>query len=113
MAGRIPDSFIHDLLARTDIVELIASRVEIKRAGKEFKGLSPFTTAKSPSFFVSPQKQMFFCFSSGQNGTAMSFLREYDRLSYVQAVDELAKRAGVEEIGRANVRTPVTNAHCV
>src|SRR3546814_6513351 len=81
MAGRIPDSFIHDLLARTDIVELIASRVEIKRAGKEFKGLSPFTTEKSPSFFVSPQKQMFFCFSSGKNGTAISFLMEYDRLS--------------------------------
>src|SRR3546814_6466109 len=96
MAGRIPDSFIHDLLARTDIVELIASRVEIKRAGKEFKGLSPFTTEKSPSFFVSPQKQMFFCFSSGKNGTAISFLMEYDRLSFVEAVEELAKRAGVE-----------------
>ncbi|NGY04780.1 DNA primase [Solimonas terrae] len=96
MAGRIPDSFIHDLLARTDIVELIGSRVEIKRAGKEFKGLSPFTSEKSPSFFVSPQKQMFFCFSSGKNGTAISFLMEYDRLSFVEAVEELARRAGVE-----------------
>ncbi|WP_028080950.1 DNA primase [Solimonas soli] len=94
--ARIPDSFIHDLLARTDIVELIGARVDLKRAGKEFKGLSPFTSEKSPSFFVSPQKQMFFDFSSGKNGTAISFLMEYDRLSFVEAVEELAKRAGVE-----------------
>ncbi|WP_020649998.1 DNA primase [Solimonas variicoloris] len=94
--ARIPDSFIHDLLARTDIVELIGSRVDLKRAGKEMKGLSPFTSEKSPSFFVSPQKQMFFDFSSGKNGTAISFLMEYDRLSFVEAVEELAKRAGLE-----------------
>ncbi|NKF21975.1 DNA primase [Solimonas marina] len=105
MAGRIPDSFIHDLLARTDIVELIGARVELKRAGKEFKGLSPFTSEKSPSFFVSPQKQMFFDFSSGKNGTAISFLMEYDRLSFVEAVEELAKRAGIE-VPREGGREP-------
>jgi len=70
--------------------------VELKRAGKEYKARSPFTTEKSPSFFVSPQKQMFFDFSSGKNGTAISFLMEYDRLSFVEAVEELAQRAGVE-----------------
>jgi len=96
MAGRIPDAFIQDLIARTDIVELIGSRVELKRAGKEFKARSPFTNEKSPSFFVSPQKQMFFCFSSGKNGTAINFLMEYDRLSFVEAVEELARRAGLE-----------------
>ncbi|HEY1075130.1 MAG TPA: CHC2 zinc finger domain-containing protein, partial [Fontimonas sp.] len=68
MAGRIPDSFIHDLLARTDIVELIGTRMELKRAGRELKGLSPFTNEKTPSFHVNPQKQMFFDFSSGKNG---------------------------------------------
>ncbi len=94
--SRIPDAFIHDLLARTDIVELIGSRVELKRAGKELKGLSPFTSEKSASFFVSPQKQMYFDFSGGKNGNAISFLMEYDRLSFVEAVEELAKRAGVE-----------------
>jgi DNA primase len=94
--SRIPDSFIQDLLARTDIVELIGSRVELKRAGKEYKGLSPFTHEKSASFFVSPAKQMFFDFSSGKNGTALSFLMEYDRLSFVEAVEEMAKLAGVE-----------------
>ncbi len=94
--SRIPDAFIHDLLARTDIVELIGSRVELKRAGKELKGLSPFTSEKSASFFVSPQKQMYFDFSGGKNGNAISFLMEYDRLSFVEAVEELAKRAGIE-----------------
>jgi len=96
MAGRIPDSFIQDLLARTDIVEVIGQRVELKRAGKEFKGLSPFSNEKSPSFFVSPAKQMFFDFSSGKNGTVISFLMDYDRLSFVEAVEELAQRAGVD-----------------
>ncbi|SEQ29289.1 DNA primase [Solimonas aquatica] len=96
MAGRIPDAFLHDLLARTDIVELIGARVELKRAGKEFKGRSPFTNEKTPSFFVSPQKQMFFDFSSGKSGTAITFLMEYDRLGFPEAVEELARRAGVE-----------------
>lgn len=94
--GRIPDSFIHDLLSRTDIVEVVGSRVELKRAGREYKGLSPFTNEKSPSFFVNPAKQMFFDFSSGKNGTAITFLMENDRLSFVEAVEELAKRAGVK-----------------
>jgi DNA primase len=96
VSGRIPEAFIHDLLARTDIVEIIGARLDLKRAGKEYKARSPFTNEKSPSFFVSPSKQMFFDFSSGKNGTAISFLMEYDRLSFVEAVEELAQRAGVE-----------------
>jgi len=96
MAGRIPDSFIQDLIARTDIVEVIGQRVELKRAGKEFKGRSPFTNEKTPSFYVSPAKQMFFDFSSGKNGTVISFLMEYDRLSFVEVVEDLAQRAGLE-----------------
>jgi len=94
--SRIPDSFIQDLLARTDIVEVIGQRVELKRAGKEFKGRSPFTNEKTPSFYVSPAKQMFFDFSSGKNGTVISFLMDYDRLSFVEAVEDLAQRAGLE-----------------
>lgn len=94
--GRIPQGFIHDLLARTDIVEVISSRMELKRAGREFKARSPFTNEKSPSFFVSPTKQFFHCFSSGKHGNAIGFLMEYDRLTFVEAVEELAKRAGLE-----------------
>ncbi len=94
--SRIPDSFIHDLLARTDIVELIGARVELKRAGRELRGLSPFTNEKTASFYVNPQKQMFFDFSSGKNGNAIGFLMEFERLSFIEAVEDLAQRAGVE-----------------
>jgi DNA primase len=95
-SGRIPNSFIQDLLSRVDIVEVVGSRIELKRAGREFKGLSPFTNEKSPSLFVNPAKQMFFDFSSGKNGTAITFLMENDRLSFVEAVEELARRVGIE-----------------
>lgn len=94
--GRIPEAFIQDLLARTDIVEVIGSRVELKRAGKEYRGLSPFTHEKSPSFFVNPSKQMFFDFSSGKNGNVIGFLMEFDRLTYVEAIEDLARNAGLE-----------------
>ena len=96
MAGRIPESFIHDLLARSDIVDIIGARIELKRAGREFKARSPFTNEKTPSFYVNPAKQMFFDFSSGKNGTVISFLMEYDRLTFVEAVEELARHAGVD-----------------
>lgn len=81
---------------RTDIAEVIGARVELKRAGRELKGLSPFTHEKTASFYVSPTKQMFFDFSSGKNGNAIGFLMEYDRLSFVEAVEVLAQQAGLE-----------------
>ena len=96
MAGRIPDAFIQDLLARTDIVQLVGERLDLKKAGREYRARSPFTNEKTPSFYVNPVKQMFFDFSSGKNGTAISFLMEYDRLSFVEAVEDLARRAGLE-----------------
>jgi DNA primase len=96
MAGRIPDSFIQDLLARTDIVQVIGERLQLKKAGKEYVALSPFTNEKTPSFTVSPQKQFYHCFSSGKHGTAITFLMEYDRLTFVEAIEELAKRAGLQ-----------------
>ena len=96
MTGRIPDAFIQELLSRVDIVEVIGSRVQLKPAGREFRALSPFTGEKTPSFYVSPAKQMFFDFSSGKNGTALSFLMEHDRLGFVEAVEELARSVGLE-----------------
>lgn len=107
MAGLIPQSFIQDLLTRTDIVQVIGERLQLKKAGKEYVALSPFTNEKSPSFTVSPQKQFYHCFSSGKHGTAITFLMEYDRLSFPEAVEELAKRAGLQvprEGGAAPVR---------
>ena len=94
--ARIPDAFIDDLLARSDIVELIGARVPLKRQGKEYSARCPFHDERSPSFTVSPTKQFYHCFGCGAHGTAISFLMNYDRLEFLDAVEELAKRAGIE-----------------
>ena len=93
--ARIPDAFIDDLLARTDIVEVINARVPLKRQGKEYSARCPFHDERSPSFTVSPTKQFYHCFGCGAHGTAISFLMQYDRLEFLDAVDELARQAGM------------------
>jgi DNA primase len=96
VAGRIPQSFIDELTARADIVELIGSRVELKKAGREYRACCPFHNEKTPSFWVSPQKQFYHCFGCGAHGTALGFLMEYDKLSFPEAIEELAGRLGLE-----------------
>jgi DNA primase len=95
MAGRIPQQFIDDLLARTDIVEVIDSRVPLKKAGREYTACCPFHSEKTPSFTVSPVKQFYHCFGCGAHGSAITFLMEYERLEFVDAIEELASRAGL------------------
>jgi len=94
--ARIPDAFIDDLLARSDIVELIGARVPLKRQGKEYSARCPFHDERSPSFTVSPTKQFYHCFGCGAHGTAIKFLMEYDRLEFLDAVEELARQTGME-----------------
>lgn len=94
--ARIPDAFIDELLARTDIVEVISTRVPLKRQGKEYSACCPFHDERSPSFTVSPTKQFYHCFGCGAHGTALSFLMNYDRLEFLDAVEELARRNGME-----------------
>ncbi|MGY1531465.1 DNA primase [Luteimonas sp. A649] len=94
--ARLSDAFIDDLLARTDIVEVIAARVPLKRQGREYSARCPFHDERSPSFTVSPNKQFYHCFGCGAHGTAISFLMNFDRLEFLDAVDELARRAGIE-----------------
>ncbi|WP_372741154.1 DNA primase [Neptunomonas sp.] len=96
MAGRIPQNFIDDLLARVNIVDLIDGRVKLKKSGKNYSGLCPFHQEKSPSFSVSPDKQFYYCFGCGAGGNAIGFLMEYDRLEFPQAVEEVAKLVGVD-----------------
>jgi DNA primase len=96
MAGRIPQSFIDELLARSDIVEIVGSRVQLKKAGREWKACCPFHNEKTPSFWVSPDKQFYHCFGCGAHGTALGFIMEYDHASFVEAVEDLAARAGLE-----------------
>jgi DNA primase len=96
MAGRIPQHFIDDLIARADIVEVISARMPLKKAGREFKGLCPFHGEKTPSFTVSPGKQFFHCFGCGAHGTALGFLMEYEHMEFVDAIEALAASLGIE-----------------
>jgi DNA primase len=96
MAGRIPQSFIDELLNRIDIVDVIDARVPLKKAGSNYKACCPFHTEKTPSFTVSQTKQFYHCFGCGAHGTAISFLMEYDHLDFVDAIEDLAQQAGLE-----------------
>jgi DNA primase len=96
MAGRIPAQFIDDLLARVDIVEVIEQRVPLKKAGRDWTARCPFHDERSPSFTVSPNKQFYHCFGCGAHGSAIKFLMDYDRLEFVDAVEDLAARVGVK-----------------
>lgn len=96
MGGRIPQAFIDDLLERTDLVELIQRHVPLKKSGSEFAACCPFHAEKTPSFYVSPQKQFYHCFGCGAHGTAISFLMEYENLSFPEAIEQLAEWAGLE-----------------
>ena len=112
MAGLIPQSFIDDLLNRTDIVEVVSSRIQLKKAGKNYTACCPFHKEKTPSFTVSPDKQFYYCFGCGAGGNALGFVMDHDQLEFPQAIEDLAKRAGMdvprEESGRGHKpRQPV------
>lgn len=96
MAGRIPRVFINDLLARTDIVDLVDARVKLKKQGKNYHACCPFHNEKTPSFTVNADKQFYHCFGCGAHGNAIDFLMNYDRLEFVESVEELATMAGLE-----------------
>ncbi|MDX8409357.1 MAG: CHC2 zinc finger domain-containing protein, partial [Mariprofundales bacterium] len=87
--------FIESVLQRTDLVEMVARHVPLKRVGSNMMGLCPFHTEKSPSFSVSPDKQVFYCFGCGKGGNAFRFAMEHDGYSFPEAVELLAQRAGL------------------
>jgi len=96
VAGRIPQNFIDDLIARSDIVEVINARVPLKRKGKEFSACCPFHNEKTPSFTVSENKQFFYCFGCHAKGNVIGFLMDYEHLSYIDAIESLAADAHVD-----------------
>ena len=96
MTGRIPQEFLDQLLSRVDLVEIVNSRVPLRRAGREFTACCPFHAEKTPSFSVSPSKQFYHCFGCHAHGNAIGFLRAYERLEFLDAVEELARYAGLE-----------------
>ena len=96
MSGLIPQHFIDDLITRADIVEVLGRRIQLKKAGREFKACCPFHDEKTPSFTVSPSKGFYHCFGCGAHGTALGFLMEYDHMEFVEAVESLAGMMGID-----------------
>ena len=96
MAGKIPQDFIDELLTRTDIIDVIDAYVPLKKAGKNHKACCPFHEEKTPSFNVNQDKQFYYCFGCTASGTAITFLMEHLRIGFVEAIEDLASRAGME-----------------
>ena len=90
-----PDELIEEVRTRNDIVDVISGYVRIQKKGSSYFGLCPFHSEKSPSFSVSPDKQMYYCFGCGAGGNIFTFLMSYENYTFQEAVTELAKRAGV------------------
>lgn len=109
-SGHIPRTFIDELISRVDIVDVIDSRVPLKKAGRNYVARCPFHNEKTPSFSVNPDKQFYYCFGCGVHGTAISFLMDYEHLEFPDAVEELARGLGLtvpREKGTGNERTNV------
>lgn len=95
MAGRLPENILEDILSRVDIVEVVSGYIPLKRAGRNFRALCPFHQEKTPSFMVSPDRQIYHCFGCGESGNAFNFLMQYERLEFLEAVEALAKKVGI------------------
>lgn len=109
MAGLIPKSFIHDLIDRADIVEVVDSRVPLKKAGRNYQACCPFHNEKTPSFTVAPDKQFYHCFGCGEHGNALDFIMNYDGLEFPDAVEELASLMGLQ-VPREESKNPQADA---
>ena len=96
MAGLIPQAFIDDLLHRTDIVEVIDKRVALKKQGNNFTACCPFHQEKTPSFSVNQDRQFYYCFGCGAGGNAIGFVMSFEQSEFPQAVENLARDAGIE-----------------
>ena len=110
MAGRIPQSFINDMLARVDIVDVIERRITLKKTGKNYSACCPFHNEKTPSFSVSPDKQFYYCFGCGVSGNALTFIMEYEGQEFVAAIEDLAQSMGLE-IPRESFDGPKPPSH--
>ena len=96
MAGLIPQSFIDNLLSRTDIVDVVDQRVPLKKQGNNYTACCPFHQEKTPSFSVNQERQFYYCFGCGAGGNAIGFIMDYDKVDFPIAVENLAKDAGLE-----------------
>ncbi|TCO73722.1 DNA primase [Chromatocurvus halotolerans] len=115
MAGRIPQSFLDDLLERVDLVDIVDRRVKLKKTGKNYSARCPFHDEKTPSFTVNPDKQFFYCFGCGAGGNALGFIMDYDNVDFPQAVETLANGLGLaiprEDSGRGGQTASAESQH--
>ena len=102
----IPQRFIDDLLDKVDIVDVVGSRISLRKSGKNYSARCPFHDEKTPSFTVSPDKQFYYCFGCGAGGNAIGFVMDYDRTDFPQAVEQLARHAGLEVPRESRERDP-------
>ena len=91
-----PEDIVEEVRTKNDIVDIVSGYVKLQKKGSNYFGLCPFHNEKSPSFSVSPSKQMYYCFGCGAGGNAITFLMEYENYSFPEALQVLADRAGVE-----------------
>ncbi len=96
MAGFIPEDKISEIKNAADIVDIVSEAVLLKKTGKNFSGLCPFHTEKTPSFTVSPDKQIFYCFGCGTGGNVFRFLMKHEGLPFPEIARQLAKRYGID-----------------
>lgn len=112
----IPNHILEQLNSQADLISMIGRHTTLKRAGSEFKGCCPFHGEKSPSFYVNPQKNIYHCFGCSVGGNAISFLRDYENLTFMEAVDELSKQTGIEvpkdERKKRQLPAQQAEAHC-
>ena len=96
MSGLIPQHFIDDLLSRIDIVDIIGTRLKLKKIGKNYSACCPFHDEKTPSFSVAQDKQFYYCFGCSKGGSALNFIMEFDKIDFVAAVEVLSAITGVQ-----------------
>ncbi|HOK56056.1 MAG TPA: DNA primase [bacterium] len=107
MEGGTLGSEVEEILEKIDIVEIVSEYINLKKAGKNFKALCPFHPEKTPSFFVSPEKQVFHCFGCGIGGNALKFLMNIEKISFYDALNILAKKAGIEISKKENIEESI------
>ncbi len=96
MPGRIPQNFIDDVIDRLDIIDVIGTRIELRKSGKNYSACCPFHDEKTPSFSVSPDKQFYYCFGCGAGGNAVGFVLDFDKTTFPETIENLAKHVGLE-----------------
>ena len=106
MAGLIPQSFIDNLLSRTDIVDVVDQRVPLKKQGNNYTACCPFHQEKTPSFSVNQERQFYYCFGCGAGGNAIGFIMDYDKVEFPIAVETLAKDIGLEAVSYTHLTLP-------